>query len=82
LLNPSKGVSKSKDFASAAVNSALTTSQYDDIPGYQLAKGITAQDPNSNISGTGGSQGAYTKTGLLLNEAQRNFFLNQNLDIA
>ena len=82
LLNSSKGISKSKDYASAALSNALTDGQNDDIAGYQLAMGIKSESPNTNISGTGGTTGAYTKEGLLLNQAQRDFFLNQNLDIA
>jgi len=80
LLNPKSGVSKSKDFASAAVNSALTN-QNEDIPGYELASAIKSTDPNTTTANYGSTTGAYTKEGLLLNEAQRNFFLNQNLDI-
>ena len=81
LLNPSKGVSKSKDYASAALTNALTDGQNDDIAGYKLATGIKSADPNSNISNIGGTKGAYTKEGGLLTKAQREFFLNQNLDI-
>ena len=81
LLNPSKGVSKSKDYASAALNSALT-SQNEDLDGYKLASAIKSTDPNSTTANYGASTGAYTKEGLLLNQAQRDFFLNQNLDIA
>ena len=81
LLNPSKGVSKSKDYASAALTNALTDGQNDDIAGYKLATAIKSTDPNSNITGTGGTSGAYTKKGSLLTKAQREFFLNQNLDI-
>ena len=44
--------------------------------------GIKATDPNSTTANYGASTGAYTKEGLLLNQAQRDFFLNQNLDIA
>ena len=80
LLNPKSGVSKSKDFASAAVNSALTN-QNEDIPGYELASAIKSTEPNTTTANYGSTTGAYTKEGLLLNEAQRNFFLNQNLDI-
>ena len=80
LLKPTGGSGKSNSFAKSALNSALTN-QGDDIDGYKLASAIQSQDPNSMISGTGGTTGAYTKTGLLLNEAQKKFFLNQNLDI-
>ena len=75
------GVSKSKDYASAALTNALTDGQNDDIAGYKLATSIKSTDPNSNITGTGGTSGAYTKEGSLLTKAQREFFLNQNLDI-
>ena len=80
LLKPTGSSGKSDSFAKSALSSALTN-QGDDIDGYKLASAIQSQDPNSMISGTGGTTGAYTKTGLLLNEAQKNFFLNQNLDI-
>ena len=80
LLKP-QGVSKSKDYASAALNNALTDGQNDDIAGYKLAMGIKATDPNSTTANYGGSEGAYTKDGLLLTEAQRAYFRNQNLDI-
>ena len=81
LLNPSKGVSKSKDYASAALNNALTN-QNEDLDGYKLASAIKSTDPNSTTANYGATTGAYTKEGLLLNQAQRDFFLNQNLDIA
>ena len=72
-----KGISKSKDYASAALSNALTDGQNDDIAGYQLAMGIKSESPNTNISGTGGTTGAYTKEGLLLNQAQRDNITNQ-----
>ena len=81
LLKPTGGSGKSNSFAKSALNSALTTDQGEGVDGYKLASAIQSQDPNSMISGTGGTTGAYTKTGLLLNEAQKKFFLNQNLDI-
>ena len=81
LLKPTGGTGKSNSFAKSALNSALTLDQGEGVDGYKLASAIQSQDPNSMISGTGGTTGAYTKTGLLLNEAQKNFFLNQNLDI-
>ena len=81
LLKPTGGSGKSNSFAKSALNSALTLDQGEGVDGCKLASAIQSQDPNSMISGTGGTTGAYTKTGLLLNEAQKNFFLNQNLDI-
>ena len=81
LLKPTGGSGKSNSFAKSALNSALTLDQGEGVDGYKLASAIQSQDPNSVISGTGGTTGAYTKTGLLLNEAQKKFFLNQNLDI-
>jgi hypothetical protein len=81
LLKPTGGSGKSNSFAKSALNSALTLDQGEGVDGYKLASAIQSQDPNSMTSGTGGTTGAYTKTGLLLNEAQKNFFLNQNLDI-
>ena len=81
LLKPTGGSGKSNSFAKSALNAALTNDQGEGVDGYKLASAISSQDPNSMISGTGGTTGAYTKTGLLLNEAQKKFFLNQNLDI-
>ena len=81
LLKPTGSSGKSNSFAKAALNSALTN-QGDDIDGYKLAMGITSQNPNSTITGTGGTEGAYVKTGSLLNDAQLAFFQKQNLDIA
>jgi hypothetical protein len=80
LLNPSKGVSKSKDYASAALNSALT-SQNEDLDGYKLASAIKSTDPNSTTANYGGTSGVYDTQGSLLNKAQEEFFRNQNLDI-
>ena len=80
LLNPKSGVSKSKDFASAAVNAALTN-QNEDIPGYELASAIKSTDPNTTTANYGSTTGAYTKEGSLLNDAQLAYFRNQNLDI-
>ena len=67
-------------FKNAALSTALT-GQNEEGDGVKFAS-LKATDPNSNISGTGGSTGAYTKTGSLLNDAQSLFFRNQNLDIA
>ena len=80
LLNPSKGVSKSKDYASAALNNALTN-QNEDLDGYKLASAIKSTDPNSTTANYGGSSGVYDTQGSLLNKAQEEFFRNQNLDI-
>ena len=80
LLKP-QGVSKSKDYASAALNNALTDGQNNDIAGYELAMGIKATDPNSTTANYGATTGAYTKEGSLLNDAQLAYFRNQNLDI-
>ena len=80
LLKP-QGTTKAKDYASAALNAALS-GQNEDPNGAVKFASLKATDPNSNISGTGGSTGAYTKTGSLLNDAQSLFFRNQNLDIA
>ena len=80
LLKPTGSSGKSNSFAKSALNAALTN-QADDIDGYKLAMGIQSQDPNSTITGTGGTEGAYVKTGSLLNDAQLAFFQKQNLDI-
>ena len=79
LLKP-QGTTKSKDYASAALNAALS-GQNEDPNGAVKFASLKATDPNSMITGTGGTSGAYTKEGLLLNEAQKAFFRNQNLDI-
>ena len=79
LLKP-QGMDKPNAFKQAALSTALS-GQNESGDGVKFAS-LTATDPNSNISGTGGSTGAYTKTGSLLNEAQSLFFRNQNLDIA
>ena len=81
LLKPTGSSGKSNSFAKSALNAALTN-QADDVDGYKLAMGIQSQDPNSMITGTGGTSGAYVKTGSLLNDAQLAFFQKQNLDIA
>lgn len=78
LLKP-QGMDKPNAFKQAALSTALS-GQNESGDGVKFAS-LTATDPNSNISGTGGSAGAYTKTGSLLNEAQSLFFRNQNLDI-
>ena len=79
LLKP-QGMDKPNAFKKAALSTALS-GQNESENGVKFAS-LTATDPNSMISGTGGSTGAYTKEGLLLNEAQKAFFRNQNLDIA
>ena len=79
LLKP-QGMDKPNAFKKAALSTALT-GQNESGDGVKFAS-LQATDPNSMISGTGGSTGAYTKEGLLLNEAQKAFFRNQNLDIA
>ena len=80
LLKP-QGMDKPNAFKKAALSSALS-GQNESTDGAVQFASLKATDPNSNISGTGGSTGAYTKEGLLLNEAQKLFFRNQNLDIA
>ena len=79
LLKP-QGTTKAKDYAGAALNAALSGQNEDPNGAVQFAS-LKATDPNSMISGSGGTSGAYTKEGLLLNEAQKAFFRNQNLDI-
>ena len=78
LLKP-QGMDKPNAFKQAALSTALS-GQNESGDGVKFAS-LKAEDPNSMISGTGGSTGAYTKEGLLLNEAQKAFFRNQNLDI-
>ena len=81
LLKPTGSSGKSNSFAKSALNAALTN-QADDVDGYKLAMGIQSQNPNSTITGTGGTSGAYVKTGSFLDDAQLAFFQKQNLDIA
>jgi len=81
LLRPNTG-GKSNSFASSALDAALSGSQGEDIDGFKLASSIKSSAPNTNVSGYSGTEGAYTKDGLLLTEAQKAFFRNQNLDIA
>ena len=78
LLKP-QGMDKPNAFKKAALGTVFS-GQNESGDGVKFAS-LTATDPNSNISGTGGSSGAYTKTGLLLNDAQLAFFRNQKLDI-
>ena len=80
LLKP-QGMDKPNAFKKAALSTALS-GQTESLDGAVKFASLQATDPNSNISGTGGTTGAYTKEGLLLNEAQKLFFRNQNLDIA
>ena len=79
LLKP-QGIDKPNAFKQAALSTALS-GQNESEDGVKFAS-LTATDPNSMISGTGSTSGAYTKEGLLLNEAQKAFFRSQNLDIA
>ena len=79
LLKP-QGTTKSKDYASAALNAALS-GQNEDPNGAVKFASLQATDPNSLISNIGGTKGAYTKEGSLLTDAQSAYFRNQNLDI-
>ena len=79
LLKP-QGMDKPNAFKKAALSTALS-GQNESTDGAVKFASLKATDPNSMISGTGGTSGAYTKEGLLLNEAQKAFFRNQNLDI-
>jgi hypothetical protein len=79
LLKP-QGMDKPNAFKKAALSTALT-GQNEEGTGVQFAS-LKATDPNSNISGTGSTSGAYTKEGSLLTKAQLAFFQGQNLDIA
>lgn len=79
LLKP-QGMDKPNAFKKAALSTALS-GQNESTDGAVKFASLKATDPNSVISGSGGTSGAYTKEGLLLNEAQKAFFRNQNLDI-
>jgi hypothetical protein len=79
LLKP-QGMDKPNAFKQAALSTALT-GQNEEGDGFKFAS-LKATDPNSNISGTGSTSGAYTKEGSLLTKAQLAFFQGQNLDIA
>jgi hypothetical protein len=80
LLKP-QGMDKPNAFKKAALSTALS-GQTESLDGAVKFASLQATDPNSMISGTGGSAGAYTKEGALLTKAQLAFFANQNLDIA
>jgi len=79
LLKP-QGMDKPNAFKKAALSTAFT-GQNEEGDGVKFAS-LKATDPNSNISGTGSTSGAYTKEGSLLTKAQLAFFQGQNLDIA
>ena len=79
LLKP-QGMDKPNAFKEAALSTALT-GQNEEGDGVKFAS-LKTTDPNSNISGTGSTSGAYTKEGSLLTKAQLAFFQGQNLDIA
>jgi len=80
LLKP-QGMDKPNAFKKAALSTALS-GQTESPEGAVKFASLQATDPNSMISGTGATTGAYTKEGALLTKAQLAFFANQNLDIA
>ena len=80
LLKP-QGMDKPNAFKKAALSTALS-GQNESTDGAVKFASLKATDPNSMISGSGGTSGAYTKEGALLTKAQLAFFANQNLDIA
>ena len=80
LLKP-QGMDKPNAFKKAALSTALS-GQNESGDGAVKFASLKATDPNSMISGTGGTSGAYTKEGSLLTKAQLAFFQGQNLDIA
>ena len=80
LLKP-QGMDKPNSFKQAALSTALSGQNSSDDGAVKFAS-LKATDPNSMITGTGGTSGAYTKEGSLLTKAQLAFFANQNLDIA
>tara|TARA_R100000654_G_scaffold56774_1_gene83176 strand:- start:1319 stop:2581 length:1263 start_codon:yes stop_codon:yes gene_type:complete len=80
LLKP-QGIDKPNSFKQAALSTALSGQNSSDDGAVKFAS-LKATDPNSMITGTGGTSGAYTKEGGLLTKAQLAFFANQNLDIA
>jgi len=79
LLNPKKGTSKTDKVLSSLKSTIFSD---DGQMGDPLVTPIKTADVNFATSGYGGTQVAGVTEGSLLNDAQLNFFKNQNLNIA
>lgn len=79
LLNPKKGTSKTDKVLSSLKSTIFSDDGQMADP---LATPIKTADVNFATSGYGGTQVAGVTEGSLLNNAQLNFFRNQNLNIA
>ena len=80
LLNSKTGHSKSNKLKDAALDYALTSGQNNDVAGLQIANSIKATEPNKTNTAWTGTAMSYAG-GTLLNEAQRKYFANLNMDI-
>ena len=80
LLNSKTGHSKSKSMKDAALDYALTNGQNNDVAGLEIANSIKAAEPNKTNTAWTGTAMSYAG-GTLLNEAQRKYFANLNMDI-
>jgi hypothetical protein len=79
LLNPKKGTSKTDKVLSSLKSTIFSD---DGQMGDPLVSPIKTADVNFATSGYGATQVAGVTEGSLLNDAQLNFFRNQNLNIA
>ena len=80
LLNSKTGHSKSNKLKDAALDYALTSGQNNDVAGLQIANSIQAAEANKTNAAWTGTSMSYAG-GTLLNEAQRKYFANLNMDI-
>ena len=80
LLNSKSGTSKTKNAKNAALDYALNSGQNNDIAGLKIANSIKASEPNSTNAAWTGTSMSYAG-GTLLNEAQKRYFANLNMDI-
>ena len=80
LLNSKTGHSKSNKLKDAALDYALTNRQNNDVAGLEIANSIQAAEANKTNEAWTGTSMSYAG-GTLLNEAQRKYFANLNMDI-
>ena len=80
LLNSKTGHSKSNKLKDAALDYALTNGQNNDVAGLEIANSIQAAEANKTNAAWTGTAMSYAG-GTLLNEAQRKYFANLNMDI-
>ena len=80
LLNSKTGHSKSNKLKDAALDYALTNGQNNDVAGLEIANSIQAAEANKTNAAWTGTSMSYAG-GTLLNEAQRKYFANLNMDI-